>query len=101
MSTAEEEQKQSKKTKTRKVRTFTPDMVVMARITEVLLDEASIGGTRLCQKAKMQYDRFLKYLQWLLERHYVENALNEEGKWCIRLTEEGREFGKRLMSLYR
>jgi predicted transcriptional regulator len=75
-----------------------PSMIVLKRMMETLMQN-SVGRTRLSQAANVHYNVLLKHLKWLEHRHYIEFRL-EDHKARVRLTEDGREFARRVLSLY-
>lgn len=77
---------------------ITPNMTVLRRMMEYLMQN-SAGRTKLSQAANVHYHRLSRYLSWLEGRHYVELGL-EDDKVIVRLTQEGREFALRVLTLY-
>ncbi len=61
------------------------DLYVVARIIIVLKERGSINKTNLASLTGLAYDRFAKYLSWMIEKKLVSS--NEEG--ILSLTEQG------------
>jgi predicted transcriptional regulator len=66
------------------------DIDVMARILLALL-QGPMGRTALFMRAKLNYPRFMQYLEYLKERGLV---VERDG--AVRLTERGLEVAKAL-----
>lgn len=70
---------------------FEPSFRILSRILEVLLKEDSVTKTVLSQEARINYTRFLKHLDWLVERQIVELNV-EHHKIAVKLTKRGKRI---------
>lgn len=78
-----------------------PDLYVIARILERLWREReSIIKTRLQTGARLNYDVFVKYLDWMVKKGLVQ-VEHKEGHEYLTLTKEGFEAYKRLVGWIR
>jgi predicted transcriptional regulator len=75
-----------------------PDLYVVARVLERLWrEEAPMLRTRLQVASKVNYDVFIKYLDWMLAKGLVELRPLDGGKEGIVLTPKGEEAYRRLV----
>jgi predicted transcriptional regulator len=66
---------------------FKPDLYVIARIIKVLKEKENLNKTALATYSGLSYDKFMKYLTWLLEKRFVR--IENDGS--VILTKEGAE----------
>lgn len=74
---------------------FVPSVPILKRVMKVLLDNATVGRTRLAQTANVHYGVLQRHLRWLEQKQYIEFTLMQS-KAVIRLTESGRTFAAKL-----
>jgi predicted transcriptional regulator len=75
-----------------------PDMYVVARILERLWrEEGPVLKTRLQIGAHVNYDVFVRYLDWMIRKGLVRFEKNTDDHEGVRLTEKGEEAYKRLV----
>ena len=70
-----------------------PDLYVLARIIKVLKERKKLNRTTLATYTGLSYDRFVKYLDWMTNKGFVE--INSDGE--ILLTKLGVETYDRLV----
>jgi predicted transcriptional regulator len=71
-----------------------PDLYVLARIIKVLKEQKELNRTNLATHTGLSYDRFVKYLEWMSSKGFVE--LNSSGE--VTLTTLGVETYDRLVN---
>ena len=71
-----------------------PDLYVLARIIKVLKERKKLNRTNLATYTGLSYDRFVKYLDWMASKGFVE--INPEGE--VILTQLGTETYERLVN---
>ena len=76
---------------------FKPSHSILKRILKVLCKDY-VGKTRLSQVANVHYTVLVEHLRWMESKRYVKFALNED-KIVVVLTESGREFADRFLTL--
>ncbi|TET90649.1 MAG: hypothetical protein E3J35_06115 [Methanomassiliicoccales archaeon] len=82
-------------------REWRPDLYVIARFLERLWREGkAIIKTRLQTGVRLNYDVFLKYLDWTVKKGLVR-VEEREGHEYLVLTKEGFEAYKRLVGWIR
>ncbi len=75
-----------------------PDLYVVARLLERLWrEDGPILKTHLQVAARVNYDVFSRYLEWLRERGLVVLVSAEDGHERIRLTPKGQEAYRKLV----
>ena len=75
-----------------------PDLYVVARILEKLWrTNGPILRTRLQVASKVNYDVFIRYLDWLQEKGLATVKVMPDGHEGVELTEKGKESYKRLV----
>ncbi|WP_075054455.1 winged helix-turn-helix transcriptional regulator [Nitrososphaera viennensis] len=72
-------------------RNFYPSLRVISKILRILLENPTITRTDLCQKAGLNYSRFLNHLDWLGQKGIIELKL-DSCRVVVTLTKNGREF---------
>lgn len=77
---------------------FEPSKVILPRILNALLEHSPIGRTMLATIVNTNYPIVARHLVWLEARSYVE-FLIENGKFLVKLTENGREFALKIVSI--
>ena len=63
------------------------DLYVIARIIKALKEKGSMNKTTLATSSGLAYDKLVKYLSWMSEKHFT--VIDEEG--YVHLTKEGSE----------
>ena len=71
-----------------------PDLYVLARIIKVLKERKKLSRTALATCTGLSYDRFVKYLDWMASKGFVE--INSDGE--VLLTKLGVETYDRLVN---
>lgn len=71
-----------------------PDLYVLARIIKVLKERKKLNRTNLATYTGLSYDRFVKYLEWMNTKGFVE--INSDGE--VILTKLGEETYDRLVN---
>ena len=71
-----------------------PDLYVLARIIKVLKEKKGLKRTALATATGLSYDRLVKYLDWMLEKEFVEFDSND----VVLLTKLGIETYDRLVN---
>jgi predicted transcriptional regulator len=79
----------------RSKKAFEPSMKILARISKIMLESGLIVKLPLSQKGRINYRRLNKHLDWMAKKHLIEAVL-EDGKMKLRLTQKGREFAATL-----
>lgn len=76
-----------------------PDLYVVTRFLDVLWwDTSGMKKTQLQMSVGLNYQNFLKYLNWLQQHGLVKiTAENDEGTERITLSEKGMDAHKRLV----
>jgi predicted transcriptional regulator len=72
---------------------------MVLRIMKVLSNKSCMGRTELAQLTGIQYARLIVHLDWLKEKNLVEYIVND-GMVSVALTELGRDFASKLLTLY-
>jgi len=73
-------------------------MYVVARILERLWrEEGPVLKTRLQIGARVNYDVFVRYLDWMIKKELVRFEKNPDGHERVRLTAKGEEAYRRLV----
>ncbi len=72
---------------------FRPDLYVLARIIETLASNGPMKRTRLAMACGLSYDKFEKYLEWLVNKGLV--SINDDG--LVRLTKDGERTYEELV----
>jgi predicted transcriptional regulator len=72
-------------------RRFYPSFKAISMILQILLDDPAITRTDLCQKAGLNYNRFLNHLDWLGQKEIIELKLDSR-RVVVTLTKKGQEF---------
>jgi predicted transcriptional regulator len=75
-----------------------PDLYVVARFLDVLwwVDSVGMKKTPLQMSVGLNYQTFLKYLDWL-EKHDLVKITSEDGNERIKLSAKGIDAHKRLV----
>lgn len=71
------------------------DLVVIARMIEILYIEGAMKKTQLQMASRLNYKTFTRYLNWLTEKKLIE-ANNESG--YVKLTRNGLETYQTLVA---
>jgi predicted transcriptional regulator len=66
---------------------------VFARIIKTLRENSNMKRTSLATASGLAYDKMVKYLEWMLEKGFVE--IDSEG--FVYLTEKGEEAYEKLV----
>jgi predicted transcriptional regulator len=66
---------------------------VFARIIKTLRENSNMKRTNLATASGLAYDKMVKYLEWMLEKGFVE--IDSEG--FVYLTEKGEEAYEKLV----
>lgn len=75
-----------------------PDLYVVARLLERLWrEDVPMLKTRLQVAANVNYDVFLRYLEWMLGRGLVVLENSPDGHERVGLTPRGREAYRKLV----
>jgi predicted transcriptional regulator len=75
-----------------------PDLYVVARFLDALWwDTSGMKKTQLQMCVGLNYQTFLKYLEWLKQHNLVKIILDNEGNDKILLSEKGIDAHKRLV----
>jgi len=75
-----------------------PDLYVVARILERLWREGRpMLKTRLQISTRVNYDVFIRYLDWMQKRELVTSEEFSDGHEGVRLTPKGEDAYKRLV----
>jgi len=75
-----------------------PDLYVVARFLDVLWwNNIGMKKTQLQMSVRLNYQTFLKYLEWLENHGLVKVVADDEGNERITLSEKGMEAHKRLV----
>ncbi len=74
-----------------------PDLYVVARLLERLWREEPVLKTHLQVAARVNYDVFARYLEWLRVRGLVALENAEDGHERVRLTPKGHDAYLRLV----
>jgi len=75
-----------------------PDLYVVARFLDTLWWDASgMKKTQLQMSVGLNYQTFLKYLEWLEQHGLVKIIVGNEGNERIVLSEKGMDAHKRLV----
>lgn len=79
-----------------------PDLYVVARFLDVLWwNTSGLKKTQLQMSVRLNYQNFLKYLEWL-EQHRLVKIMSEDGvSERITLSERGMDAHKRLVEWIR
>ena len=70
-----------------------PDLYVVARIIRSLNKKNNVNKTTLAVSSELSYDKFIKYLDWMLDKNFV--VIDENG--LVSLTEAGSEAYEELV----
>jgi predicted transcriptional regulator len=74
-----------------------PDLYVVARFLDVLWwDNIGMKKTPLQMSVGLNYQTFIKYLNWL-QKHELVNIITDDQTERIKLTEKGIDAHKRLV----
>ncbi len=75
-----------------------PDLYVVARFLDVLWwSNTGMKKTHMQMSVRLNYQTFLKYLEWLENRELVKIIASDEKNETIILSEKGREAHKKLV----
>ncbi len=75
-----------------------PDLYVVARFLETLWWDASgMKKTQLQMSVGLNYQTFLKYLEWLKQHDLIKIIVDNEDKERIVLSQKGMDAHKRLV----
>jgi predicted transcriptional regulator len=75
-----------------------PDLYVVARFLDVLWwNHVGMKKTHLQMAVRLNYQTFLKYLEWLENHELVKLITNDDGNDRIILSEKGVESHRRLV----
>ena len=75
-----------------------PDLYVVARFLDVLWwDTSGMKKTQLQMSVRLNYQNFLKYLDWLEQHGLVKIVEDKEGSERIKLSEKGMDAHRRLV----
>ena len=75
-----------------------PDLYVVARFLDVLLwNSTGMKKTQLQMSVRLNYQTFLKYVEWLENHELIKVTANDDGSERIALSEKGIEAHKRLV----
>jgi predicted transcriptional regulator len=75
-----------------------PDLYVVARFLDVLLwDTSGMKKTQLQMSVGLNYQNFLKYLEWLEQHGLVKIMSDDDGNDRITLSKKGMDAHKRLV----
>mgnify|MGYP001770730035 FL=1 len=74
-------------------REFRPDLYVLARIIEALVNNGPMRRTRLATACGLSYDKFERYLDWMINRGLVV----VDGDGLVRLTRDGERTYEELV----
>ncbi|GAB6945925.1 hypothetical protein JCM16161A_00550 [Vulcanisaeta sp. JCM 16161] len=75
-------------------REFRPDLYVLARIIEALVNNGPMKRTRLATACGLSYDKLERYLNWMIER----NLVLIDGDGFVKLTRDGERTYDELVS---
>lgn len=70
-----------------------PDLYVLARVIKTLKEKCRINKTALSTASGLSYDRLVKYLNWMVEKGFVE--FDSSGD--VVLTKKGAETYDQLV----
>lgn len=71
-----------------------PDLYVVARIIKTLRENNGMKKTNLSTASGLAYDKMVKYLEWMVEKGFVET--DSEG--LIYLTKKGEDAYEKLVA---
>jgi predicted transcriptional regulator len=71
---------------------FKPNTHVLTRLAEAFYENRSPKKTHLHFVSRTTWKSFLRYLDWLQSKNYVERKIDGSKKQQYRLTESGREM---------
>lgn len=75
-----------------------PDLYIVARILERLwIDEGPMVKTRLQLAARVNYDVFRRYVNWMSDRELISMDSSDDGHERIALTPKGEEAYRKLV----
>jgi predicted transcriptional regulator len=75
-----------------------PDLYVVARFLDIMYrNGAGMKKTNIQMRLGVNYPRFMEYLEWLSEHHFVAQSLDEDGAERIALTPKGIEAYHRFV----
>jgi predicted transcriptional regulator len=75
-----------------------PDLYIVARILDRLWHENDpMLKTRLQLAARINYDAFSRYLEWMMEKGLVSRETFNDGHEGVRITAKGEEAYRRLV----
>jgi len=75
-----------------------PDLYVVARFLDVLWwNRVGMKKTQLQMSVRLNYQNFLRYLEWLENHDLVKIVASDDGTDRITLSEKGIEAHKRLV----
>ena len=74
-------------------REFRPDLYVLARIVETLVNNGPMRRTRLATACGLSYDKFERYLDWMVSKDLVVI----DGDGLVRLTRDGERTYEELV----
>lgn len=74
---------------------FSPNLVILSRILNVIFERNSVGRTGLALEANVNYLRLLRYLKWLEKKNLIKLVI-EDGKINVVLSHLGMDFTKTL-----
>jgi predicted transcriptional regulator len=76
-----------------------PDLYIVARMLEkIYRADGPMLRTRLQVASKVNYNVFIRYLDWMQEKELVTLRALPDGHEGIELTEKGKESYKRLVN---
>jgi predicted transcriptional regulator len=84
--------------KTQDIEGFDPNPKVVSKIIKILFEQGRIGRTTLSLRTKINYQALSKHVMWLQKNGHIEFEI-VEGKLLIGLTDNGREFARKLATL--
>jgi predicted transcriptional regulator len=70
-----------------------PDLYVLARVIKTLKERGRINKTALATSTGLSYDRLVKYLDWMVQKGFIEFDSNDE----VVLTKLGAETYDQLV----
>jgi predicted transcriptional regulator len=74
-------------------REFRPDLYVLARIIEALVNNGPMKRTKLAIACGLSYDKFERYLEWMVRK----NLVIIDGDGFVRLTKDGERTYEELV----
>ena len=75
-----------------------PDLYVVARFLDVLWwNRSGMKKTQLQMSVRLNYQTFLKYLEWLKDHELIKISTDNDGSDRIMLSQKGIEAHRRLV----